>query len=100
MLEMEERRETERIEVKQSIKKGRGTSREGGGLGDCLWVVQCSPWYVAPPPPPPDAILQEFFFIDFQYLVDLPEDQAVSGRGMWVGGAAVKRCGGGKEESC
>ena len=25
MLEMEERRETERIEVKQSIKKGRGT---------------------------------------------------------------------------
>ena len=52
MLEMEERRETELIEVKQSIKKGRGTSREGGGLGDHLWVVQCSPWYVPPTPSP------------------------------------------------
>ena len=46
------------------------------------------------PPPPPDAILQEFFFIDFQYLVDLPEDQAVSGRGIWLRGVVGGRgCG-------
>ena len=46
MLEMEERRETERIEVKQSIKKGRGT-RAG------LALPVCSEAHPNPPPPLP-----------------------------------------------
>ena len=41
--------------------------------------------------PPPDAILQEFFFIHFQYLVDMPPDQAVSVGG-WEGRGGEELC--------
>jgi hypothetical protein len=48
MLELEERREKERYRLKMSINDGRG------------------------------AMLQEFYFINFQYLLEMPDDQTVS----------------------